>query len=119
MAEQNENITEEASLEEVSSIERCLTFESGGLTLFLSTNYVTEIINDCSITKLPLVPAHVQGILNLRGQILPVVDIRLSMGKPALEYPFLRAHDLKSLPLNDSAPIYIGQQPIVPCCWYL
>ena len=50
MAEQNENITEEASLEEVSSIERCLTFESGGLTLFLSTNYVTEIINDCSIT---------------------------------------------------------------------
>ena len=86
MAEQNENITEEASLEEVSSIERCLTFESGGLTLFLSTNYVTEIINDCSITKLPLVPAHVQGILNLRGQILPVVDIRLSMGKPALEY---------------------------------
>ena len=86
MAEQNEILTETAVSEEASSIERCLTFESGGLTLFLSTNYVTEIINDCSITRLPLVPAHVQGILNLRGQILPVVDIRLSMGKPALEY---------------------------------
>lgn len=86
MAEQNEILTETAVSEESSSIERCLTFESGGLTLFLSTNYVTEIINDCSITRLPLVPAHVQGILNLRGQILPVVDIRLSMGKPALEY---------------------------------
>ena len=85
MAEQNEILTETAVSEEASSIERCLTFESGGLTLFLSTNYVTEIINDCSITRLPLVPAHVQGILNLRGQILPVVDIRLSMGKPALE----------------------------------
>lgn len=86
MAEQSEVLTETAAVEEVSSVERCLTFESGGLTLFLSTNYVTEIINDCSITHLPLVPDHVKGILNLRGQILPVVDIRQSMGKPSLEY---------------------------------
>ena len=47
---------------------------------------MTEIINDCSITHLPLVPGHVKGILNLRGQILPVVDIRECMGKPSLEY---------------------------------
>ena len=86
MAEQSEVLTETAAVEEVSSVERCLTFESGGLTLFLSTNYVTEIINDCSITHLPLVPDHVKGILNLRRQILPVVDIRQSMGKPSLEY---------------------------------
>lgn len=90
MSEQNEMMSEEraeaVAAEEFSSVERCLTFESGGLTLFLSTNYVTEIINDCSITHLPLVPSHVKGILNLRGQILPVVDIRESMGKPSLEY---------------------------------
>ncbi|MFR8069340.1 MAG: chemotaxis protein CheW [Clostridium sp.] len=86
MSEQNEILTETAIPEEASFVERCLTFESGGLTLFLSTNYVTEIINDCSITHLPLVPDHVKGILNLRGQILPIVDIRQSMGKPPLEY---------------------------------
>ena len=90
MSEQNEmmpeEMTEAAAVEEASSVERCLTFESGGLTLFLSTNYATEIINDCSITHLPLVPGHIKGILNLRGQILPVVDIRESMGKPSLEY---------------------------------
>ena len=90
MSEQNEmmpeEMTEAAAVEEASPVERCLTFESGGLTLFLSTNYVTEIINDCSITHLPLVPGHIKGILNLRGQILPVVDIRESMGKPSLEY---------------------------------
>ena len=86
MSEPNEILAEKSAAEEASSVERCLTFESGGLTLFLSTNYVTEIINDCSITHLPLVPGHIKGILNLRGQILPVVDIRESMGKPSLEY---------------------------------
>ena len=33
-----------------------------------------------------LSPDYIKGIINLRGQILPVVDIRLYMGKPALEY---------------------------------
>lgn len=72
--------------EEQSLVERCLTFESGGLILFLSTKYVIEIINDHSITYLPLVPPYIKGIINLRGQILPVVDIRVCMGKPEVEY---------------------------------
>mgnify|MGYP000487168936 CR=1 FL=1 len=67
-----------------NSVERCLTFESG--VLFLSTKYVIEIINAYAITPLPLVPSFIKGIINLRGQILPVVDIRLCMGKPEVEY---------------------------------
>ena len=69
-----------------NSVERCLTFESGGLVLFLSTKYVIEIINAYAITPLPLVPSFIKGIIILRGQILPVVDIRLCMGKPEVEY---------------------------------
>ena len=69
-----------------NSVERCLTFESGGLVLFLSTKYVIEIINAYAITPLTLVPSFIKGIINLRGQILPVVDIRLCMGKPEVEY---------------------------------
>ena len=69
-----------------NSLERCLTFESGGLVLFLSTKYVIEIINAYAITPLPLVPSFIKGIINLRGQILPVVDIRLCMGEPEVEY---------------------------------
>ena len=69
-----------------NSVERCLTFESGGLVLCLSTKYVIEIINAYAITPLPLVPSFIKGIINLRGQILPVVDIRLCMGKPEVEY---------------------------------
>jgi len=81
---ENQNGQEAAMQEEPSSAERCLTFESGGL--LLSTKYVTEIINGHSITHLPLVPPFVKGIINLRGQILPVVDIRVCMDKPEAEY---------------------------------
>lgn len=66
--------------------ERFLTFTSDGLSIGVSTNYVIEIITDHSITMLPLVPDYVKGVINLRGQIIPIIDIRLRMGKPSIEY---------------------------------
>ena len=84
MAEQatlNEEILETPDTEEVSTVERCLTFKSGDLILYISTKHVIEIINNHSITTLPLVPPYIKGIINLRGQILPVVDIQQLMGK--------------------------------------
>ncbi|MCC8024790.1 MAG: chemotaxis protein CheW [Clostridium sp.] len=69
-----------------TSIERCLTFESGNLVLYISTKYVIEIIDNHSITPLPLVPSYIKGIVNLRGQILPVMDIQQRMGKEATVY---------------------------------
>ena len=79
---------EEEKIEESESndAERCLTFESGGLVMYMSTSYVIEIINDHSITALPMVPHYVKGIINLRGSILPVIDIRLLMDREAEEY---------------------------------
>ena len=71
---------------EGASIERCLTFESGNLVLYISTKYVIEIIDNHSITPLPLVPPYIKGIVNLRGQILPVIDIQQRMGKEAAKY---------------------------------
>ena len=89
MAEQatlNEEILETPDTEEVSTVERCLTFKSGDLILYISTKHVIEIINNHSITTLPLVPPYIKGIINLRGQILPVVDIQMRMGKSETEY---------------------------------
>lgn len=68
------------------STERFLTFSSDGLTIGVSTNYVTEIITNHAITMLPLVPDYVKGIINLRGQIIPIIDIRLRMGKAPIDY---------------------------------
>ena len=89
MAEQatlNEEILETPDTEEVSTVERCLTFKSGDLILYIRTKHVIEIINNHSITTLPLVPPYIKGIINLRGQILPVVDIQMRMGKSETEY---------------------------------
>ena len=80
-----QELTEMPRTEEVSTVERCLTFESGDLILYISTKHVIEIINNHSITKLPLMPPYIRGIINLRGQILPVVDIQLRMGKESPE----------------------------------
>ena len=77
---------EKTEEQETNDAERCLTFESAGLVMYMSTSYVIEIINDHSITALPMVPHYVKGIINLRVSILPVVDIRLLMDREAEEY---------------------------------
>lgn len=76
----------EVDTDDLSSIERCLTFESAGLILYISTNNVIEIINNHSITTLPLMPPYIKGIINLRGQILPVIDIQQRMGKEPTQF---------------------------------
>ena len=73
-------------LEEATTIERCLSFQVDDLILFLSTDYIVEIVNDYPITPLPMVPSFIRGMINLRGQILPVLDMRLCMDKPPAEY---------------------------------
>ena len=55
---------------------------SDGLFYGVDAEKVETIITDHSITRLPRVPHYVRGIINLRGQIIPVIDIRLRLGKP-------------------------------------
>lgn len=103
MSDLNQNIELEGTAENTQEPVRCLTFDSGELTMFLSTDYVTEIINNYPITPIPLLPAFVKGIINLRGQILPVVDIRVYMGKPEIEYTSqtcIIVINVKSMPLG-------------------
>ena len=81
-----DSIAEDSVTDIPTSTERFLTFMSDGLTIGVSTNYVTEIITNHTITIIPLVPDYVKGIINLRGQIIPIIDIRLRMGKPSIDY---------------------------------
>lgn len=43
---------------------------------------VREIDRLVPITRVPRVPAHVEGIINLRGQLVPIVDLRTRLGMP-------------------------------------
>jgi purine-binding chemotaxis protein CheW len=66
--------------------ERYLTFRTDNLIFGVSTNYIIEIITNHAITTMPMMPIYVKGIINLRGQIVPIIDIRLRLGKSEIEY---------------------------------
>jgi purine-binding chemotaxis protein CheW len=63
-----------------------LTFALGKEVYGIEIRYVTEIIGIQPITEVPEVPDYVKGIINLRGKIIPVIDVRLKFRKNALEY---------------------------------
>ncbi|MCL1983147.1 MAG: chemotaxis protein CheW [Clostridiales bacterium] len=73
---------EEETQETVSDSRKYLTFVSNGLGFAIPSDYVIEIINEHNITHLPRVPGYIKGIINLRGQIIPIMDARLRMGHP-------------------------------------
>ena len=58
-----------------------LLFRSDALLFGAAADYVVEIITNHPITPIPLVPSYVCGIINLRGQIIPIVDIRIMLGQ--------------------------------------
>ncbi|ATW26100.1 chemotaxis protein CheW [Candidatus Formimonas warabiya] len=63
-----------------------LTFSIGPEFYGIEIKYVTEIIGIQSITEVPELPEYVRGIINLRGKIIPVMDVRLRFKKPFREY---------------------------------
>lgn len=65
---------------------RYLTFALGRESYGLEISYVKEIVNMQPITALPEVPAYVKGVINLRGKIIPVIDMCLKFGKELSEY---------------------------------
>ena len=70
---------EETSPELLS--DKYLICVSDGLFYGIDAGQVMEIITDHTITRLPRVPHYVRGIINLRGQIVPIIDMRLRLGK--------------------------------------
>lgn len=77
----SEDMEEQLENQEVQT-EKYLLFTSAQLLFGVSSEYVVEIITNHAITKLPLVPDYIKGIINLRGQIIPIVDTRTLLGYP-------------------------------------
>lgn len=66
--------------------EKVLTFKVGEEDYAISIEHISEIVGLHKITPLPDVPRYVKGVINLRGKIIPVVDMRLRLGIPEREY---------------------------------
>jgi len=58
---------------------RYLIFAIGEESYGIEIQYVTEIIGIQAITEVPELPHYVKGIINLRGKIIPVMDVRLPL----------------------------------------
>ena len=65
---------------------RFLTFTIEDNIYGLPIRFVTEIIGVQAATKVPETPDYVKGIINLRGRIIPLVDVRLKFGKEEIPY---------------------------------
>jgi purine-binding chemotaxis protein CheW len=46
---------------------------------------VQEIIGMMGITRVPRTPDSIRGVINLRGKVIPIIDLRLKFGMPAIE----------------------------------
>ena len=60
-----------------------LVFEVGGQTYGLPTADVRELVRAVAITPLPNAPAAIEGVVNVRGRVLPVLDVRARFRLPA------------------------------------
>jgi purine-binding chemotaxis protein CheW len=65
---------------------RYLTFTLEENVYGVPIKFVTEIIGIQTITKVPETPDYIKGIINLRGKIIPLIDVRLKFGRAEMPY---------------------------------
>jgi purine-binding chemotaxis protein CheW len=59
-----------------------MTFKLGDELFAINVSQVREVLEVLQITKVPTAPAYMRGVVNVRGQAIPVVDLRLRFGLP-------------------------------------
>lgn len=64
----------------INALEQYLTFTLGNELFAVDIGWVKEILNDKKITSIPRMPDFIQGVINVRGNAIPVVDLRLKFG---------------------------------------
>jgi purine-binding chemotaxis protein CheW len=82
----NESMTHAAGMEEDTQRGKFLAFTLASESYGIEIKYVTEIIGIQPITEVPELPGYIRGIINLRGKIIPVMDVRLRFGKRLIDY---------------------------------
>jgi purine-binding chemotaxis protein CheW len=66
--------------------DKYLIFSLGNEEYGIGISYVTEIVGIQKITEIPEVEEYIKGIINLRGNVIPVIDVRLMLGLKEKEY---------------------------------
>ena len=85
MAITDRNTTQSNSAAKGANENKFLSFCLGSEHYGVEILRVREIIGLLAITPLPQTPGYVKGVMNLRGRIIPVIDLRLRFGLPTSE----------------------------------
>lgn len=118
----NDALDHGLDIQEDTQKDKFLTFVLGKEVYGIDIKYVTEIIGIQPITEVPELPDFLKGIINLRGKIIPVMDVRIRFKKEPKEYndrTCVIVIDIKNNPVGlivDSVAevISISENDIVP-----
>ncbi len=72
--------TEQEILTQRETIGQMVTFQVGTEEYGFDILEVREIVRQAKVTRIPLAPRHVKGVTNLRGDVLPIIDLRTKFG---------------------------------------
>jgi purine-binding chemotaxis protein CheW len=73
------------SVEAITETRQYLTFKLDSEVFALDVATVREVLDFTAVTKIPRTPEFMRGVINLRGSVVPVVDLRLAFGMSATE----------------------------------
>lgn len=82
----SEEIMEVEEMEEDTQKDKYMTFKSGHEYFAIGIHCVNEIIGFQTITAVPETEEYIKGLINLRGKIIPVIDVRLRFKQEPIEY---------------------------------
>src|SRR5262245_27175059 len=69
-----------------SGLRQVLTFTLGAESFGVEILRVHEIRGWSKVTPIPEAPSHILGVMNLRGAIVPIIDLRMRLGLERVEY---------------------------------
>ncbi len=73
------------SVTSITDIRQYLTFQLSEEVFAIDVSHVREILEFTTVTKVPKTPDYMRGVINLRGSVVPVLDMRLKFGMSMTE----------------------------------
>jgi purine-binding chemotaxis protein CheW len=101
-------MNDEKVLEPIELEGKYLTFNLMDEYYGVSVDWILQIIAIPDITKIPKTPTFVRGVINLRGKIIPVIDLRLKFKLPEQEYNDRTSIIIIKIKNHEGGELFIG-----------
>ncbi|MDD4616860.1 MAG: chemotaxis protein CheW [Alphaproteobacteria bacterium] len=93
--------------ETVVQTDQYLTFTLDKEVFAIEINRIREVIDYLNVTPVPRMPAFLRGVINLRGNVVPVIDLRLMLGMKATEKKVDTCIIITEV-MIDETPLHLG-----------